>query len=148
MKVIVSADHRGYETKQKMISHLTKIGYQVFDADSGGFNPEDDFPVIASNAVNMLKQEADAKLVLICGSGQGMVMAANRHKGIRAGLGWSRQAARNIRNDEDANTLALPSELYEQDSTLGNKIVEDFLTTPFANAARFKRRNKELDNIT
>jgi ribose 5-phosphate isomerase B len=74
-----------------------------------------------------------------------MMMAANRFKGVRAGLGWSAEAARSIKNDEDANVLALPSEVLHGDEW--KQVVDTWLTTPFAGAPRFKRRNRQLDEL-
>jgi ribose 5-phosphate isomerase B len=76
-----------------------------------------------------------------------MMMAANRFKGIRAGLGWSVEAAEGIRNDEDSNVLAMPAELFEKDLQLARAIIDAFLDTPFAGAARYIRRNNELDSL-
>jgi ribose 5-phosphate isomerase B len=76
-----------------------------------------------------------------------MIMAANRHKGIRAGLGWSEEAARGIRNDEDSNVLALPSQIFEGNNQKAFDVIDVWLKTPFAGAARYIRRLNELDNL-
>ena len=88
----------------------------------------------------------DPRGILICGSGQGMAIAANRQKGIRAGLGWSVIAAKSTRNDEDSNLLALPSEILKNESDWKEVIVA-WLETPFAGAPIFRRRNRHLDEI-
>ncbi len=75
-----------------------------------------------------------------------MAIAANRHKGIRAVLGWSKRAASEGRNDEDSNVLALPSELFDQNDGWKD-IIDTWLKTPFANAPRYKRRNAQLDDM-
>lgn len=149
MKIFVGADHNGYELKQAVIDYLNKNGYEVEDTGDETFNSDDDFPIFAAKAAHKLKQsqDSDSRAILICGSGQGMVMAANRHKGIRAGLGWSIDAAKALRNDEDSNVLGLPGITLRDDKQKAFKIIDAWLTTPFANAARFIRRNKELDNI-
>ncbi|HPW48156.1 MAG TPA: RpiB/LacA/LacB family sugar-phosphate isomerase [Candidatus Saccharibacteria bacterium] len=150
MYIYVAADHKGYGLKQMVLDYLKKAGYTTEDVGSEHFDPEDDFPIIAARAIHKLQasQHEDPKAILICGSGQGMVMAANRFKGIRAGLGYSLEAAKSIRNDEDSNVLALPADLLQgDDRQKANVIIEAWLNTPFANAARFIRRNKELDNI-
>lgn len=147
MKLFVAADHRGFELKDVLIAYLKKHGHDVVDSGDIQFDPEDDFPVYAVKAAHDVLQNEGSRAILICGSGQGMVMAANRIKGIRAGLGWSRQAAQGIRNDEDSNVLALPAELYDTDKKLVFSIVDDFLHTPFANAPRYIRRNNELDSL-
>ncbi|MCU0667127.1 MAG: RpiB/LacA/LacB family sugar-phosphate isomerase [Patescibacteria group bacterium] len=146
MIIILGADHNGFESKNSILSHLLKRGYKIVDV-SDNLQPGDDYPLIAQKVVNELKQNSDAKAILICGSGQGMVMAANRFNGVRAGLGWSREAAKSIRNDENANLIAVPALLYTKDSKLGNQIIDDFLSTPYANAPRYNRRIIELDNL-
>ena len=94
----------------------------------------------------LASEDKHAKAVLICGSGQGMLMAANRFKGVRAGLGWSVDAAKSIRNDEDSNVLALPSAIFKEKQQW-QPILDAWLKTPFANAPRFIRRNAELDQL-
>ena len=81
----------------------------------------------------------------MCGSGQGMCMAANRFRGIRACLGYDRESVRSARNDDDSNVLCLPANTLEKGEL--KVIVETWLNTPFANASRFKRRIKELDEL-
>jgi len=82
--------------------------------------------------------------ILLCGSGQGMVMAANRHKGIRAMLGYDEAGVKAARNDDDANILCMPAELETEKMTELSKL---FIETPFAGAPRFIRRIKELDEL-
>ena len=149
MMIYVASDHNGFGTKKAVIEYLKKAGYQVKDSGDKKLDPDDDFPVFATKAANAVlsSDDKDPRAIMICGSGQGMVMAANRFRGIRAGLGWNRQAAKDIRNDEDSNVLALPAQIYEQDQQLAYNIIEDFLHTPFAKATRFMRRNAELDNL-
>jgi ribose 5-phosphate isomerase B len=150
MKIYLGADHNGYHLKEKIEAYLKKHGYDVVDEGDERLDPEDDFTVFASRVVNAMKAESDdsskVRGILICGSGQGMAIAANRHKGIRAGLGWGVEAARSTRQDEDSNVLAIPSELLDTDKEWQD-VINAWLKTPFANAARYKRRNAQLDNI-
>ena len=148
MKIYIGADHNGYYLKEKIADYLQKRGYDVIDEGDEKLNPEDDFTVFASRVVNAMKADDDESIgVLICGSGQGMAIAANRHKGVRAILGYSKRAALEGRNDEDANVLALPSEILDDDDKSWKDILDSFLTTPFAGAARYKRRNRQLDEL-
>lgn len=135
--------------KKHVLEYLKKRGTPAVDVGDKKLDPEDDFPVFAAAAINSVKtsNDNDPRAVLICGSGQGMLMAANRYKGIRAGLGWSVEAAWGIRNDEDGNVLALPSQLLQDNEQLANSIIDAFLDTPFATATRYKRRNRELDEL-
>lgn len=150
MTIYVASDHRGYDLKHKVIDYLRNRNHNAIDSGDDKLDPNDDFPEFASRAVTQLLSNHDknSRAILICGSGQGMVMAANRFNGIRAGLGWSREATKSVRNDEDSNVLALPAELYDRDATLVFNIIEDFINTPFAEAVRYKRRNRQLDNLT
>ncbi len=147
MKIFLGADHNGYDLKEKIEKYLTGLGHEVVDEGDEKLDPEDDFTVFASRVVNSMKSVGgDAKGILVCGSGQGMMIAANRHKGIRAGLGWSEDAAKSTRNDEDSNVLALPAEILT-DKDQWQKIISTWLNTPFAGAERYKRRNRQLDEL-
>jgi phosphoribosylaminoimidazolecarboxamide formyltransferase/IMP cyclohydrolase len=90
-------------------------------------------------------KDIETRGILLCGSGQGMCMAANRFKGIRACLGYDRESVRAARNDDDSNVLCLPANALEKGEL--KVIVETWLNTPFANASRFRRRIKELDEL-
>lgn len=148
MKVFIGADHNGYDLKSKVTKYLRKRGIDVIDEGDKDRDPEDDFPVFAKRVTTAVlgSQDDDPRGILICGSGQGMAIAANRHKGIRAGLGWSVTAAKSTRNDEDSNVLALPSEILV-DNNSWQDVIDAWLETPFASAPRFRRRNKQLDEL-
>lgn len=150
MIVYVGSDHNGFALKKQVCDYLKKRGIEAVDVGDKTQDPDDDFPVFAAAAVTALRTSTDphARAILICGSGQGMLMAANRFRGIRAGLGWSVEAAKGIRNDEDSNVLALPSDLLKQADTLATDIIDAWLDTPFAQATRYVRRNKELDELS
>ncbi len=135
--------------KKQVLEYLKKRSIEAMDIGDVVLDPDDDFPVFAARAAAAIKTSHDknARALLVCGSGQGMIMAANRFHGIRAGLGYSVEAAEGIRNDEDANVMALPSNTLENDQQLAHDIIDAFLDTPFAAAARYKRRNRELDEL-
>ena len=126
---------------------LRQDDQQVVDTGDEQLRPDDDFPQFAQSAVQALlaATDPDAKVILICGSGQGMCMAANRFKGIRASLCWDADEARAARNDDDSNVLCLPARFIDNQTALS--IVETWLATPFAGAARFKRRIHQLDEL-
>jgi ribose 5-phosphate isomerase B len=147
MKIYIGADHNGFELKEKLERFLKHSGHEVVDAGDVKRDPDDDFPQFASRAVSLLLGDSDddAKAILICGSGQGMCMAANRFKGIRASLCWNLTEARLARNDDDANVLCLSARSL--DSEAGQAIVSTWLSTPFAGAPRYKRRIQQLDNL-
>ena len=109
MKIYIGADHNGYEYKQQLSDYLKRSGHEVIDQGNTKVDPEDDFPQFAGKVVTKLlsADDLDARGMLICGSGQGMAMAANRFKGIRAALCWNIEEARASRNDDDSNVLCL-----------------------------------------
>ena len=147
MKIYLGADHNGFEYKQKLADQLKLAGHEVVDESNATLSPDDDFPQFAGKVVNAMLGDSnkDAKGILICGSGQGMVMAANRFKGIRASLVWNLPEARSARNDDDSNVLCLSANYvpYEEASA----IVSTWLATPFAAAPRFIRRLQQLDEL-
>lgn len=146
MKVFVGADHNGFHMRNAIIAYMKRAGYDVVDEGDTALDPEDDFPVFAAKVVKDVLATPGSRGILLCGSGQGMCMAANRYRGIRACLGYDRESIRLSRNDDDANILCLPALLLEKDKA--NLLVETFLNTPFAEAARFSRRIAEIDELT
>jgi ribose 5-phosphate isomerase B len=147
MKIFVGADHNGFELKAALLKALRRSGHDVQDAGDERLDPQDDFPQFAERAVRALLATGDpeARAVLICGSGQGMCIAANRFKGIRASLIWEVDEAHAARNDDDSNVLCLPARSLSTEEAV--RITEAWLATPFAGAARFKRRIHELDTL-
>lgn len=148
-KIFIGADHNGFAMKNKLVEYLTNAGYDVTDTGDKELNPEDDFPIFASKLVHaMFAVDTDkARGILICGSGQGMAIAANRFKGIRAAVLDTVAEAKLARNDDDINVLALPAVKLKNDPMLTREIVETFLNTPFESVARRIRRNKQLDEL-
>lgn len=147
MKIYLGADHNGFEFKRQLLGFLERSGYQVVDDGDQSLKPADDYPQFASRVVTSLlaDPDRDSRGILICGSGQGMCIAANRFHGIRASLCWNLEEARAARNDDDSNVLCLSSRYLSMADT--KPIVSTWLSTPFAGAARFARRIKELDNL-
>jgi ribose 5-phosphate isomerase B len=147
MKIYIGADHNGFEFKQKLSQALKQAGHEVIDEGDTELDPNDDFPQFASRvATNLLAdKDINAKGVLICGSGQGICMAANRFKGIRASLCWNLNEARSARNDDDSNVLCLSSRYMSIEEA--GSVMATWLTTPFAAAPRYVRRLKELDEL-
>jgi ribose 5-phosphate isomerase B len=147
MKIYIGADHQGFNLKNDMVSYLQNGGYEVVDEGDRTLNPADDFPQFAGRVVNAMlaSGDRDARGILICGSGQGMCMAANRHKGIRAALGWDVAETKSSRSEDDSNVLCLPASALRSDRA--RVIVSTWLETPFAAAPRYIRRLAELDKL-
>lgn len=147
MKIYLGADHNGFELKARLSDYLRSTGYEVVDEGDRHMDPADDFPQFAARTIAAIKasDDLDARGILICGSGQGMCMAANRYKGIRASLCWDEVEARAARNDDDSNVLCLPARHVGINHA--EAIVKAWLETAFAGAPRFKRRIREIDEL-
>lgn len=147
MKIFLGADHQGFQMKEDVFAYLSKRNLDVEDVGDREFDENDDFPEFAQMAAIKVLGEDDARAILICGGGQGMCMAANRFKGIRASVIWDEFEARMTRNDNDSNILCLPSRLLQKEPAEWQAIIDTWLDTPFAGAARYVRRNKQLDEL-
>ena len=125
MKIFLGADHRGFYLKEKVFKYLKEGGYDVEDIGGFEYDPNDDFPEFARVAVSKIRanEKYDPRAILICGGAQGMGMAANRFKGIRASVVWEPEEAK------------------------WKETVDVWLKTPFAAAPRFVRRNKQIDEV-
>lgn len=149
MKIYLGADHQGYALHTDVAAYLAKQGYDVEDVSGRELDPVDDFPEFAHMAALKVIGDTghDPRAILICGGGQGMAMAANRFRGIRASVIWDAHEAKMTRNDNDSNVLCLPSRVLEDNTAEWKNIVDTWLTTPFAAAPRFKRRNAQIDEL-
>jgi ribose 5-phosphate isomerase B len=150
MKIFLGADHRGFQLKQDVMAYLSKHGYDIEDIGNKELDPDDDFPVFAQAAALKVlgSEDSDPRAILLCGGAQGMAMAANRFRGIRASVIWDAFEAKMTRNDNDSNVLCLPSRVFDGvDDGQWQGIIETWLNTPFANAPRYRRRNSEIDEV-
>ena len=142
MKVALACDHRGYEAKELIKSHLQRSGYDVQDFGTHESKSCDypDFCIPASRAVQTKEVEWG---ILICGSGLGMCMTANKIKGIRAALCYDELMAQMSRKHNNANILCLPAMLINEQ--LATKIVDIWLSTEFEAGRHSRRVNKLSD---
>lgn len=149
MKIYLGADHNGFHLKEQVFAYLAKHDYAVEEVGGATLDPADDFPEFAQlAAIKLIGDEDDSsRAILLCGGGQGMAMAANRFRGIRASVVWDAHEAKMTRHDNDSNVLCLPARILENDDASWQGIIETWLNTPFANAARFRRRNAQIDEI-
>ena len=147
MKIYIGTDHNGFYLRNSLVEYLKKAGYDIHDESLKELDPTDDYPVFAAKVVQdiLTSSDPDPRGILLCGSGQGMCMTANRYKGIRAAMVYDRESVRSSRNDDNANVICLPAETLEKDEA--KVIVETFLNTPFAAAERYKRRIREMDEL-
>lgn len=128
MKIAIGSDHAGFLLKQKLIKLLEHRGHQVLDL---GCHGEDsiDYPDYAHPVADeVLKNRVD-KGILICGSGNGISMTANKHQGIRCALCWNPEIASLARQHNDANIVSLPARFISDEEAF--EITDIFLSTSF-----------------
>lgn len=139
MKIAIGADHAGFEYKEKIAAYLTGKGFQV--QDFGTFSTDSvDFPDFAHPTASAVENgEADFG-ILICGSGQGVNMTANKHQGVRSALCWNTDIARLTRQHNNANIIALPARFVALEYAI--EMVDTFLSTDFEGGRHEKRVGK------
>jgi len=143
MKIAVGSDHRGFEAKQVIKAIVSELGHDCIDLGTNDNNPVDypDFAYAVATAVS--KKEAD-RGILVCATGLGMSITANKIKGIRAALCHDELSAQISRDHNDANVLCISGDQVGQ--VLLRKIVEVWLNTKFS-GGRHQRRVKKITAI-
>jgi len=139
-QIYIGSDHAGYELKQEILEYLKAQSYSAID--SGCENKDScDYPVFAHKLANSVKANGGLG-ILICGSGIGMSIAANRHPGIRAALCSNLEMAKLSRQHNDANILVLAARFLDNKEALA--IVDAWLNTEFE-GGRHQRRVDQID---
>ena len=135
-KIFIASDHAGYDLKQNLLNQFPKILTNL------GTNSDQsvDYPDFAHILVNEVKSSSNNLGILICGSGVGMSIAANRDPNIRAGLVHNAEIAKLVRQHNDANVLVLPGRFIDVQEAI--KCVENFLNTEFESGRHKKRIDK------
>jgi ribose 5-phosphate isomerase B len=139
--VYIGADHRGFRLKEEIKKWLENEHYEYRDLGANEYDKEDDYPDIAFKLAEIVAREK-AKGILVCGSGAGASIAANKVTGIRAGLCTSEKQVAAARNDDDINVLCLSADSVAVEINL--KIVTVFLGTTFSSEERHFRRIQKI----
>lgn len=138
MKIVVGCDHAGYEHKE-FIKEKLRDSYEVEDV--GTFSPESvDYPDYAHRAAEFIQLGKAEIGILICGSGNGVNMVANKHKGIRSALCWNQQIATLARQHNNANVCSIPARFVTKEEAW--EIVKSFLLEKFEGGRHERRVNK------
>ncbi len=143
MKVALAADHAGFEEKEKIKKTLDAIGVEYVDMGTDSFESVD-YPDYAKKVGEAVASGEYEKGLLVCGSGTGMAIAANKVPGIRAAVAWTEEIARLARQHNDANVLSLAARYIPADEQ--EMIVKAFLTTDF-DGGRHERRVEKISQI-
>lgn len=138
-KIAIGGDHAGYEYKKKLIGKLEREGYEV--KDFGPFSEASvDYPDYVHPLCSSIEQGEFDKGILICGSGNGVAITANKHQGIRAALCWNEDLAALARQHNNANVIALPARFVAYE--LAEKMTLTFLDTDFEGGRHQNRVDK------
>jgi len=138
-KVFLASDHAGFLLKQLISNFLRKKGIKILDLGPKNNNSVD-YPDFAHLLAKKMREQKNNLGILICGSGEGMIMAANRHKNIRAALCYNAKSTRLSRKHNNANVMAIGSRLTKK--SLALRCIDIFLNTNFDGGRHLKRVKK------
>lgn len=144
MRIAIGSDHAGFALKAKLVDHLRSKGLLV--DDKGTFSEEStDYPTYGHAVAEAVAGQADDLGILVCGSGNGVNITANKHHGVRSALAWLPEVAALARQHNNANVLALPARFL--DVAVAIDIVDHFLQASFE-GGRHERRVSAIERAT
>lgn len=147
MKIAIGSDHAGYEDKEKIKKQLDELGFEYEDV---GTNSADsvDYPIYAKKVAEKVARGEAEQGILVCGSGNGMQIAANKIRGVRAALAWNEETARLAREHNDANVLSVPARMISPEEV--SKVIKSYLDAKFEGGRHARRVDEisELENET
>lgn len=144
--IYIGADHRGYELKEKLKVYLIELGFIFEDLGAKELIPDDDYPDYALTVAQKVAENPDENRgILICGSGAGVDIVANKIKGIRSALCFDVKQAQMSRNDDNTNVLSLSADFISEG--LAKEIVKIWLETPFSGLKHHARRIEKIKEI-
>lgn len=143
--IYIGADHGGYKMKEQLKKFLSKQKLEFKDVGANTLKPHDDYPDYAGKVGKEVSKNPLANLgILVCRSGQGVCIVANKFPGVRAALVWNTKEAEMSRTDDMTNVLCLPSDYIDQRTA--EQIVKVWLNTPYSKEARHVRRVKKISS--
>lgn len=146
MRIFIGADHRGFELKDKIIDYLHEKNIRIEDLGSYEYQKDDDYPDFAKKVVEAVLQEPEERLgIVICGSGVGVSIVANRYKKIRCGVALNKEQVIHAREKDHINILSLASDYFDFDQA--TQLINAFIDTPLTLEAKYLRRIKKIDEV-
>lgn len=137
--IVIASDHAGYDTKVIVIKHLSEQGYKVVDLGTNSAAAVD-YPDFGHKLGNSI-ESGDYKMgISICGSGNGINMVTNKHRGVRAAICWNTEISELARRHNDANVCSIPARYVDIEEII--RIIDIFLATGFDGGRHEKRINK------
>ena len=144
-RIYIASDHGGFEIKQMFIEILTKAGFDVQDYGPKKMLEDDDYPDFIVPMIINMQKEKTAPGIVICRNGVGVSIAANKFKGIRAGLCFTPRHVISARQDDNINVLAIPADYITKETAV--EILHEWLNTPFSNQDRHIRRIDKINRL-
>jgi ribose 5-phosphate isomerase B len=139
MNIAIASDHAGFKLKNDLLVHLIELGFEIQD-----FGPDSadsvDYPDYAHPVANSVVSGENTLGILICGSGNGVCITANKHKGIRAALAWEEELATLARQHNNANVICIPARFVSKAKAF--KIADAFLNAAFEGGRHENRVSK------
>jgi ribose 5-phosphate isomerase B len=142
MKIVIGADHAGYEMKQSVKDHLRELGHEVMDVGTNQPGEPDDYPDFAQRVATEIQAGRVERGILICGSGVGVSVAANKFKGIRAGICHDHYSARQGVEHDNMNVLVLGSRVIGPNAAID--LVGGYMGAKFSGEERHVRRLNKI----
>lgn len=143
MKIAIGSDHAGFEDKEKIKRQLDEMGVEYEDVGTNSAESVD-YPIYAQKVAEKVSKGEAEQGILVCGSGNGMQIAANKIHGIRAALAWNEETARLARQHNDANVLSVPARMISPEEV--SKVIKSFLEADFE-GGRHARRVNEISEL-
>jgi ribose 5-phosphate isomerase B len=145
MRVYLGADHRGFELKEKIAEWLFEWRYKFLDVGASHYDPKDDYTLYASEVASLVSKNKKSLGILLCGSGVGVDVVANKFDGVRASIGKSPEQVKAGRSDDDMNVLVIAADYTKEDEAKG--MVKAFLATKFSSKNRYRKRLADIEKI-
>jgi ribose 5-phosphate isomerase B len=145
MKVFIGADHRGYKLKEKLESWLKKKKIKVEDMGAYELDKDDDYTLYAEKVALMVRDNVGSRGVLMCGSGVGVDVTANKFDEVKASIGKTPKQVKAGRKDDDMNILVIASDFTTESDM--KKMVDAFLKTKYEKTAKHERRLEEISRL-
>jgi ribose 5-phosphate isomerase B len=146
MLIYIGADHRGFRLKGVLKAHLNNRGYEVVDCGNERYEEGDDYPDFAAAVAKKVSENPEENRgILICGSGVGVDIVANKFKGVRSALATTPEQARLSRHDNNANVLSLAADFLSENEM--REIVNVWLATSFPGEEHHKRRLGKIKEL-
>ena len=146
MRIFIGADHRGFELKDQLIDYLHERDIRIEDIGNYQYDAQDDYQDFAKKVASAVLQDIENSLgILICGSGNGVTIAANRFAKIRCGLGFEKDQVKHIKEKDHINILALPADYVDFEKA--KILVDTFIETENLKEEKYENRIKKIEEM-